>query len=194
LARALLDGYTQKVACQEAKGQLALPPEAEQLYSVTDLLHNSYITSLSFDAITSSIAAAQPRQHSTRKSFPIKKQTLHTCRLYRMHCCTTLPPHHTTPHHTTPHHTTPHHTTYLLWRHSEVDDPEVLLQPMPHKHTPSIQQVVQLQVCRLERHKVMCAAAGVEVSCRGSGTGQQQGSGIGQQQGLGMGQQVFSFR
>jgi hypothetical protein len=60
------------------------------------------------------------------------------------------------------HPTTPPHThTHLFWRHSEVDDPEVLLQPVPHKNTPRVKQVVQLEVCCLEGHKVVCAAAGV---------------------------------
>jgi hypothetical protein len=39
---------------------------------------------------------------------------------------------------------------YLFWWHCEVDNPEVLLQAVSHKHTARIQQVVQFEVCCLE--------------------------------------------
>jgi hypothetical protein len=56
-------------------------------------------------------------------------------------------------------------STHLLWRHREVQHAEVLAQAVPHKHTAGVQQVVQLQVRRLERHQVVRGAGGVQVTC-----------------------------
>jgi hypothetical protein len=55
--------------------------------------------------------------------------------------------------------------THLLWWHSKIKHPEVLLEPVAYEHAAGVQQVMQLEVGRLERHQVVLAGAGVQVTC-----------------------------